>query len=236
LQIGRIKARVIVTTDLPMQAITAIRALDDGTKAAAEPITLLAEVAKPPRVFVGLKIASGIAQQLAAIAAALKNESVRLVPGCDIHLTLVPPWNESGIATAAQKLQNAICGFDCFVLTFNHLRYGPSRHDPRMLWAECALSNGLASLQRALLAAFGQSCHRPFRPHVTLARIPKGGRAIARKHPMDQPLSFSQPVTSVELFQSPAKAPGHYQILASLPLGTKAGNAGQESRSLPRED
>jgi 2'-5' RNA ligase len=75
------------------------------------------------------------------------------------------------------------------------------------------------ALQAALLEAYGQSNERPFRPHVTLARIRASGSAVARKHPIDRELSFTQRVQSAELFQSPPPGGSGYQILASVRLG-----------------
>jgi 2'-5' RNA ligase len=188
------------------------------------------------RVFVGVMIAPEIAQELAAMAKPLASESVRLVADSDIHLTLVPPWNETDTAGAAGKLREAVYGSGCFLLSFKSPRYGPTLRHPHLLWAECDVSHELIELRRSLLAAFGQLDRRPFRPHVTLARIPKGGRAIARKNPLDQTLSFSQHVASVELFESPPKGPGGYQVLASLPLGMNLSSTGLESDSPPRPD
>lgn len=88
-------------------------------------------------------------------------------------------------------------------------------------------SSELKELQMALMAAYGRTDTRPFQPHVTLARIPQSGWALARKHPIDQPLSLTQCVASVELFQSPPKGQSGYRVLASLPLG-----AGQASEPL----
>jgi RNA 2',3'-cyclic 3'-phosphodiesterase len=194
----------------------------DGTTADTSLAERLTDKIRPPRVFVGVRIAPDIAQKLAEMAQPLKADSVRLVPGGDVHLTLVPPWNEANLVDAIDKLRRAICDFDCLSLAFDVLRYGPTPRRPHLVWVECVASNELIELRTALLAAYGQRDPRPFRPHVTLARIPKDGRTFARKNPMGQNLSFSQQVTSVELFQSPLKSGSGYQVLASLPLGTKS--------------
>jgi hypothetical protein len=57
---------------------------------------------------------------------------------------------------------------------------------------------------------------------VTLARIRGNGSAIARRQPIDQELSFTQQVGSIELFQSPPPGGSGYKILASLRLGDEA--------------
>jgi 2'-5' RNA ligase len=185
-----------------------------------------AALAAPPvRVFVGLKIAPEIASQLAELAAALEQSSVRPVVPTDIHLTLVPPWNETSIPDAIEKLGRIAGTFGTFQLIFQHAGYGPQPRRPRLLWADCAATDAIAALRAAVLQAYGQTDERPFQPHVTLGRIRGDGVAIARKHPIDRPLSLNQRVESVELFQSPPPGENGYRVLASLPLGEAASSA-----------
>jgi len=177
------------------------------------------------RVFVGLRIAPEIASKLAQIAAALEKLPVRLVKSADIHLTLVPPWNEASIADAIEKLGRVASRFGDFWLIFQHIGYGPQPRRPRLLWADCAATDEIAALRTALLQAYGRSDERPFQPHVTLARLRANGAAIVRKHPIDRSLSFTQRVESLELFQSPPPGARGYQVLASLRLGETVGTA-----------
>jgi 2'-5' RNA ligase len=192
-----------------------------SSQSAAQPQTAHAGQA---RVFVGLKIAPEIANQLAQLAAALEESSVRSVAPADIHLTLVPPWNEDFIPGAIEKLGNMADRFGAFLLIFQHVAYGPQPRQPRLLWADCAATDEISTLRTALLQIFGQIDERPFRPHVTLARIRANGRAIARKHPIDQPLSMMQRIDSIELFQSPPPGATSYRVLASVRLGEAGGS------------
>jgi len=100
--------------------------------------------------------------------------------------------------------------FRSFPLTIHHVGYGPDPRQPRQLWADCLATNELAAMRVELPAAFEQKDDRPFRPHVTLARIRGNGRAIARKHPIDRSLSLTQLIVSIQLFQSPS--PGNEDI------------------------
>ncbi len=170
------------------------------------------------RLFVGIKIAPEIASALAKIARPLEDPSVRLVPAADIHLTLVPPWNEANTAAAADTLRKALQPVGSFDLVFEHLNYGPAPIAPKFLWAECAATNEVCLLRKLLLSAFNQTDERPLRPHVTLARLGKNGHKIAQKQPMDRQLSFRQTVQSIELFQSPQQQGRGYEIVASIPL------------------
>jgi 2'-5' RNA ligase len=178
--------------------------------------------ARQARVFIGVKVAPEIAHELARLARSLERFSVRLVPANDVHLTLVPPWNEASIPAAVEKLRAVTDKFGAFNLIFQHLSYGPQPRQPRLLWAECAATDNVTLLRAALLQSFGQSDDRPFRPHVTLARIRGNGSAIAGRQPIDQELSFTQQVGSIELFQSSPPDGSGYKILASLRLGHEA--------------
>jgi len=186
----------------------------DGSNQTGAAIT-----ATPARVFVGIKVAPEIANQLAQLPAGLEEQSVRPVPPADIHLTLVPPWNETSIPDAMAKLARVVSQFGAFPLIFQHAGYGPQQRQPRLIWVDCEATAEIAALHAALLQVFGQTDERPFQPHVTLARIRANGRAIARKHPVDRQLALMQRVESVELFQSPPPGGHGYQVLASLRLG-----------------
>lgn len=176
-------------------------------------------IAAPARVFVGLKIAPEIASQLAEFAAALNQPSVRRVAPADIHVTLVPPWNEASIPGAIEKLGRVAGRYEAFWLSFQRVCYGPHPSRPRLLWVDCGASEEIAALRTTLLETYGQTDERPFQPHVTLARIRSKGPAVARENPIDKPLSMTQHIESIELFQSPPRGETGYRVLASLRLG-----------------
>jgi 2'-5' RNA ligase len=174
---------------------------------------------QPTRIFVAIKIAPEIADELAQIARGLEPFPVRLVAPANIHLTLVPPWNEFSIQDAVEKLRSVTDRFGAFTLEFRYVGYGAEPRRPRLLWAECAAGQNIAELRAALLLMFGQTDERLFRPHVTLARIRSNGAAIAQKYPIDQNLSLTQRIESVELMQSPPPGGSGYRVLASLRFG-----------------
>lgn len=199
---------------------------------------------QPVRVFVALKVAADLAQELAGLAAKIAGPIVRRIAPGDIHLTLVPPWREPSIPDAIAKLAHVAAGHVGFELAFRHVGYGPDERRTHLLWAGCVANSKLAALRADLLMAFGQSDERPFRPHITLARIRGNGAKIARKHPFSRDLTLAQHVGSVELMQSPPPGSRGYTVLASIPLAAtvspprrSAGGAAQSAvvvaRSMP---
>ncbi len=189
--------------------------------AETEPTRGLASAGSPQlkRVFVALKLAPATAGELTKSGKDLEQCSVRLIAPDDIHLTLVPPWNEISIPDAISKVRRAADECDGFTLEFCRVGYGPEPRRPRFLWAECAATPELTRLRNMLLVAFGRVDERSFLPHVTLARLRGNGARIARKHPIDGGLLLAQPILSVELMQSPPPGGSGYKVLASLRLG-----------------
>jgi len=175
------------------------------------------------RVFVGLRIAPQIAALLAQMIVDLRNPLLRPVAGGDIHLTLVPPWNECSTGVAIDRLARVADDFAAFLLAFQHIGYGPQPRRPRLVWVDCAASEEITALHAALLHAYGRTDERPFQPHVTLARIRVDRPSIIREYPIDQQLSLTQRIKSLELFQSPPPGEANYRILASVRLGKTAG-------------
>lgn len=170
------------------------------------------------RVFVALKMAPDIAQELAQIVRPLERFAVRPVAKEDTHLTLVPPWNEPAVPNAIEKLRLAVESHYAFRLEFRRVGYGPDPNRPRLVWVECAASKELMSLRAALMLAFGKTDERLFLPHATLARIRGNGARVARKCPIDRDLALTQAITTIELMQSPPPGGRGYKVLASLPL------------------
>jgi 2'-5' RNA ligase len=187
--------------------------------------------AKGPRMFLGLKIAPNIAQDLAQRARHLERSPSRFVPSEDIHLTLLPPWNETSIPDAVQKLRATSNRLAPFPLSFKHLSYWPDHRRPRLLCAECTATDALTALQSALLNAFGRTNDRPFQPHVTLARMQRGAKAAIAKSELDQDLALEQLVGTVELFQSPKPPAKGYAILASVPFAVRNSRLAEDDRS-----
>ena len=67
---------------------------------------------RPNRIFVGLKMAPETAVSLAALAERIDSVPLRRVAPNDIHLTLVPPWDETSIPAAVRRLSKGVTGFE----------------------------------------------------------------------------------------------------------------------------
>ncbi len=173
---------------------------------------------KPQRVFIGIKMSEEIADACVKLQADLADLPARFIPPEDIHLTLVPPWDESDIRFAEYTLQTTLFPAKCFTLELQRLSYGPDPMRPWLAWIECAASAELVALKKELMKAFGARDSVPFTPHVTIARFSEKDAEVLTHRPIDRSVRLSMRVDSVQFFSSPGKGGEGYTVLASLPL------------------
>jgi 2'-5' RNA ligase len=140
------------------------------------------------RVFIAL---TPDAATRAALAVVSHGCAGRRVPVDQLHMTLaflgsVPA--ETGVALVA-RLASAVRPIP--PLRFERVEHWPSAAHPRLAVASFAASPALSAVVervRALVADLGLPVddHRPFRPHVTLARM-RRARERAQRRPLASP-------------------------------------------------
>lgn len=165
------------------------------------------------RVFIGIKMPDEIADKLAGVQAHLAGLPVMLVPKENLHITLMPPWQETDVDAAAQKLRQAVSDFPAFKSSLNAVSYGPGKWRPKLIWATCGNCRELNELKKILLKEFGVRERLPFNPHVTLARLRETDEKAPRRMPLDLPLSIPLPVERVQMFESVHASETGYAVL-----------------------
>ena len=128
------------------------------------------------RLFVGLDIPAALAGDLARVVPSGIRGLRPVLPG-DMHLTLhfIGVQDKNAVVAALGEVTAAPFEVDVGGLGFFGFRDGR-----RVLWAGIAESEALSSLHRATAAALArvgfEPESRPYRPHLTLARIDRSGR------------------------------------------------------------
>ncbi|MDX1412052.1 MAG: RNA 2',3'-cyclic phosphodiesterase [Nitrospirales bacterium] len=148
-----------------------------------------------------------------------------------LHLTVkfLGEVDEEQLASIQRAVENDIKDFPSFSLQIDNVGGFPNMNQPRVLWA--GVSGQIADLQRlvsqveeALIPLGFPAESKPFRGHLTLARIKQGsrevGRVLARSQALDQHTDFGVlPVHQLCLFRSELKPTGAvYHRLAEIPL------------------
>lgn len=190
------------------------------------------------RLFVAVEIDPSVTQALADFGAALRRKARDLAPDARIgwvgteqlHVTsrFIGEVNDARAAAIAGALlqELAVTPFDLVVKGAGAF---PERGAPRVLWAGIAAGReGLVAVEAevsARLAACGVDREdRPYRPHVTLARVrePAGLRSAALFETLADRRFGTSRVEAVTLFQSRTSPKGAvYTPLHRTSLGRR---------------
>ena len=186
------------------------------------------------RLFVALDLPEDAREALAAwgreVAAPDGAERrLRLVATDALHVTMCfLGWRDEGQAEeiAALALGALPEGAPAPPLALGAGVWLPPRR-PRVLAVDLADEDGaLAELQSRVSDALVAGCafepeKRPFRPHVTVARVPRGARAGGREE-LASPAPLRFPGAAVTLYRSRLSGAGaHYESLARAELSER---------------
>lgn len=164
-------------------------------------------------------------------------EGLRLYAPRDLHLTLVflGGFSEAKRQRLQGALQEELRGLNAPELVVSGTGSFPSREVPRVLWAgveeRAEVVGRLSALRnRALQACLSvgwrpplSEFERPYRPHVTLGRVPKGGPGVHRAF-FD--LDFDQswlPIEVALLESTPEVAEERFRVIWAVPLVVRPG-------------
>ncbi|MDT7041082.1 RNA 2',3'-cyclic phosphodiesterase [Candidatus Nitronereus thalassa] len=166
-----------------------------------------------------------------------QNQLKSVLPGINwvksdnLHITLkfLGDTPESQIDDLRQIVEQAVKGTLSFVLTLRGFGAFPDKRAPRTLWTgieseENVLEHLAAQVEAAVVSLGFPEEGKPFRPHLTLARIKKDhrelGQAIEKAGVLADPFIFGRLlVEQVTLFQSDLRPTGSvYTKLWAVPL------------------
>jgi 2'-5' RNA ligase len=174
------------------------------------------------RLFVALPLPPLTLAQIAALRPAA-TKGVRPVADDDLHVTLHFLGNFS-----IEAARQALAAVDALAVDIS---FGPVGHfspqrGRRILWIGIEASQSLLDLHRltaeALVATGFESERRPYRPHVTLARLkPPAPPDLAKRLAEQAPEDAVEPVVCHEfaLFRSETRPEGaRYDVVEAWPL------------------
>jgi 2'-5' RNA ligase len=98
---------------------------------------------------------------------------IRWLKGKNLHVTLVPPWEEDDFGVEKVKeLLREIKNFGIFHLSLKRISFGPNRNSPRLLWTEGDTPQEILKLKSTIEEKLQiTSERRNFILHLTLGRF-----------------------------------------------------------------
>lgn len=169
------------------------------------------------RVFVALPIFA-LQDEVLKIQKKYSNLPVRWILPHNLHITLVPPWEENNIELISNNLKLLDGQFQAFKINFNLISYGPNKFSPRLIWASGSAPLELLKLRNFIFNVLGKKPEkRPFLLHLTLARF-DSGRKI-KLPPLDVKIFWEEKVKEFVLMRSHLlKAGAEYETLEKFKL------------------
>jgi 2'-5' RNA ligase len=175
------------------------------------------------RLFVALELPTDVRVALAAWADAAAPPLVRRIPAENLHVTLafLGSRSEDEATTVGARLANVIRSLD--PLHTAGALWLPRRH-PGVLAVAVQEDAQLSGLQADLAAELEsaidfESERRRFRPHVTVARVPRGMRIDTRPAFDPPPPELEVRAPALTLYCSHTGADGaRYEALSSVAL------------------
>ena len=132
---------------------------------------LIRGLVKIMRVFVAVPISNELQGKILEWEKFFPDLSVRWLLGKNLHITLVPPWEENnveGVKNLLEKVENPAP----FEAEFNDVSFGPNPKSPRLIWASGNAPREMVNLKNNVEKVLEINPeNRPYKLHLTLARF-----------------------------------------------------------------
>lgn len=168
------------------------------------------------RVFIGIPVGDEIKREILKWQKDYAILPVRWLEDKNLHVTLVPPWQEKDVPTTLKKLESLKNRFGKINLEFENVSFGTDNRSPRLIWATGTAPVGLLDLTKEIYKALRfQVPERKLKLHTTMARFrPEDFPKFPIKK-IDEKINWEMTAFKIILYKSKLRAVGADYI----PLG-----------------
>ena len=129
---------------------------------------------------------------------------VKWVPLENLHITLLPPWQETNVKDAKERLHRIDLEKDPIKIEFIKLSYNPGKQ-AKLIWAEGKTPKALQNLQSRIRRIFKDKIdetllHKEFLLHLTVARF--NTFDFSKLPPINERISWEETIDRVALVES----------------------------------
>lgn len=179
---------------------------------------------KKHRIFIAVNLPESIKKKLLEFQRQWYDLPVRWTKEPNLHITLVflGYLGDEEMLEVCRLTRQAVQKHQPFEIKLKRICLAPPGRPPRMIWLEGEENYALTQLKNNLEEKlFGHRENRPFRVHITLARIrQKEWRSLTGKPEINKEISLIFPVNSIEIMESFLSRRGpDYAVLESAELG-----------------
>lgn len=173
------------------------------------------------RLFIGIPIPVSLHKEISQWREQYEKKlPVRWVPLDNLHITVVPPWDEEHPGKPLKRLAKLVLGVRPFSLEFHMVSFGPTRGRPRLIWAEGDLTEPFEFVCRTVAKTLKKPRPRSdLLVHLTLARFHPRDYVLFDVQHLNDCVSWRMEVKTIILYESHLLPGGaHYEELGEFPI------------------
>lgn len=171
------------------------------------------------RIFLAIKVSADIKKKIKSTIKDYGNLPLNWHKDSDLHITILPPWDEENITEIKKKLKMIQKDIESFEISFNHITLGPFYDKPKLVWAKGKSPKELYDLREKLEKLFEKYSTRRFKLHLTLARFSRDDTRYIMNNWQNKNINWKQKVKSIVIFESILDDDGiRYEVLDEVKL------------------
>lgn len=154
------------------------------------------------RVFIGIK-AQDLQPEICEFRKKYsKLSNLRWISEENLHITLIPPWNEANVDDVVKLLSRKKICIKPFMIKFEKVCFGPSPNSPRLVWAVGKAPKEILYLKKSLETLLKKSSSKDYKLHLTLARFRESEFRNFEIKSINERVFWTMDVSSFVLFES----------------------------------
>lgn len=124
------------------------------------------------RIFIAIPISKKLQKEVKKYREFYPDLKIRWLEGKNLHITLIPPWEEKNVEKVKAVLRPLENKFSQFEIEFKSVFFGPNQYNPRLIWATGKAPEQIVKLKKDLESALKMpSGKNEFLLHLTLSRF-----------------------------------------------------------------
>lgn len=176
---------------------------------------------KKKRLFIGVMLKKIEQEFFSSCIQKVFVQDARYIEPQSYHVTLIPPFYDTDLEGIVSRLAPVASLFHPFDLTFSLLSSGPSKKNPRLVWAQADSSKVFSQMKEKIKEALSSQVdfsqdkkQREVIPHVTLLRF---SRNVQSRPVVEDNLFYKLQVREFHLIESVLTQFGaHYHTLQTF--------------------
>lgn len=172
------------------------------------------------RLFIAIKTTPEIDKKILDWQNKFSSLPVRFLKGKNLHITLIPPWQENDLEDLKNRLHTLTGQVKPFLMKFHEITFGADFKNPNMIWATGQTPKEIIELKSLIEKTIDiEPENRAFRLHITLARFRAENFPYDLKFQIPTQINWQQQVKSIVIMESHLSASGaEYKILEEIPI------------------